>query len=210
MTSEKIQTTDQLRQILALYYEGKTSPQQEAELKGYFLEHNDVEDEFIADRAIFISFSSEIPADLEKRILNATCGETKRRHIRPLWYRRLMETAAVLAAFVLGFTMINYNATDLILQETQTDIAQTTNYDTLLIQTPRDTTLLAASITPQNILTATPNDPYREITDPAEAAAIICEIQTLICEQMNHASQSVGEAIQTYSSIDQKLKTILQ
>ncbi len=103
MTSEKIKTIELLRQTLALYYEGETSPQQEAALKEFFLEHNDVDDEFKADRAIFVSLNSEVPTNLEERILDATCGRKRRRHTN-YWVRSAAAAVATLIVVSMVFT----------------------------------------------------------------------------------------------------------
>lgn len=82
-----------IKRLLELYYEGKSSATDEAELRDYF-NSPDADPEFETDRAIFAAISGndnvEVPKDLETRLSDAIDSWERAGRIAPpkqTWFR---------------------------------------------------------------------------------------------------------------------------
>lgn len=97
-------TKERLQSLLDAWYEGTISPAEEAEIKLYFSQTDEVDEEFKADAAIFRAMSRKAPAsppaDLGPRIVRATVGR------RPRIMRILLSAAGVAAAIALVVTLM--------------------------------------------------------------------------------------------------------
>lgn len=92
-------TTEILRRYLNDFYNGTSTPQQEHELRQFFLSTDDVDEEFRADAVMFRAMSgSTTPHNLEERILKATVKRPRIRRLLPLPY---IAAAAAIALIIL-------------------------------------------------------------------------------------------------------------
>lgn len=92
---------EKLKYLLDRFYCGTSTPEMENELRQFFASDAPVSDEFKADKAMFQAMNRHcecaVPEDLEKRIIDATIGNHKRRKRLIL---RISGIAAAVAAIV--------------------------------------------------------------------------------------------------------------
>lgn len=108
-----------IRRLIDLYYEGKTSANDEAALRDYFARH-DTDPEFDDDKLFFEAMTSdenliEVPADLEQRLNSAIDSWEKseqkavaaRHRFKIISFRRAIGIAASIAVlFALGAMLL--------------------------------------------------------------------------------------------------------
>ncbi|MGN0223873.1 MAG: hypothetical protein ACI4AM_07595, partial [Muribaculaceae bacterium] len=106
MNKLTITSTAQLHQSLEQFYAATAAPEVIDALTEYFRTHPQVEAEFEADRAIILAMAEaaaiEEPADMEQRILDATCGSQR----RPMWQRIRLWHAAAAAVVAIAIASL--------------------------------------------------------------------------------------------------------
>lgn len=155
MTSKHLNSVEDVKHLLSLYYSGETTPDQEAALTHYFLSHSEVEPSLRDDRRIFIALAHSrdqlVPADLHERIIRATCGR-KNNYLRIL--TRIAAAAACIAA-VATATVLYLRSTEPVVElESESLMAQ------LADSTAADTVALVETVVAESPLTAnaSPNE----------------------------------------------------
>lgn len=229
-----------ISRLLELYYSGATTPAEEAELALFFTStpDGDIPDEYAADAAMFRAMAShtipEPPADLEARIISATCGTQRRR--RPLSW--LPAAAAALVLALAGGVMVirNSSPTDVMRpQPLQKHIASAVPPTTPAPAPDTHTepninvaghTATSPAPKPRHVRKNVRNhnnadekirhdrteeytyDPYIEITDPDSAAAITREVLEKLGIALGSANQAAGKADMAIAIIDHTIKNI--
>lgn len=216
MNKLTITSSAQLREALEQFYAATAAPEVIEALTDYFRTHPQLDPEFEADRAIILSMADaaaiEEPADMEQRILAATCGSPRRAiwHGIRLWHAA---AAAVAVIAVAATWLLNSNGTA---QPVQLLVAKVDTVETVRQQPaelphaqPADTAT-APTATPQPVdavqrqqaqQVAAQSSHTREVTDPEEAAQILAS--TLI-----RARQTIAQAAQAPAAIDPALNSI--
>lgn len=215
-------TIDNVRSLLARYYEGDTTAEEVAALGEFFSHSEAVPDDLAVDAAIFRALAEAyeaeiaVPEGLRERIVAATVGSRSRRS-RFLWLKPALAVAASLAVAItagVGLLQIGSSA--------PSDASD-------MLATAADTvhTIVVAEIEPDKVsdvamvaeapvakpaprrrkaVKAAPGAPVaqytREVTDPAEAAEVIQEVFAML-QRSREASEarlqacmeSTGEAM---------------
>lgn len=226
MTSAQL-TTDDVRQLLAQYYAGATTVAQEAELMRYFAESTDIPSDLEADRKLFAALteasSATVPEDLERRILDATCG--RRCHFSP-WISAAA-SVAVAVALALAFLLPRGtgDSRDSVGQMVARYVDTLVPADTLRLPGPADEahTVASASIKPVETTVAeaparqsapsrqtTTTDRYEEITDSAGAVRAAQLMDRMLEQSFASVSSSSQEVGSTISSIQKTINRIAQ
>lgn len=98
---------DKIRQLLALYYEARTNPEQEQQLTDYLLAEEQLPAELQDDAQLFramcaLKDRNLMPAEFEQRLIAATCGREKpRRRARFLYWSGVAAAVVALAIVVV-------------------------------------------------------------------------------------------------------------
>lgn len=215
-------TIDNVRSLLARYYEGDATAEEVAALGEFFSHSEAVPDDLAVDAAIFRALAEAheaeiaVPEGLRERIVAATVGSRSRRS-RFLWLKPALAVAASLAVAItagVGLLQIGSSA--------PSDASD-------MLATAADTvhTIVVAEIEPDKVsdvamvaeapvaepaprrrkaVKAAPGAPVaqytREVTDPAEAAEVIQEVFAML-QRSREASEarlqacmeSTGEAM---------------
>lgn len=134
---------DNIRHLLAAYYDGTATGAEVNALKRYFMEAQDIPEDLRVDAAIFRAMSeqtpAEVPTNLKQRIIDATTGAKPRRRFK------LIPRAAVAAAASLALLIA---AAMLLTGQNE----------------PKDDTRLAV-VTPGTVTTVTPDTPVTTVTE---------------------------------------------
>lgn len=100
---------DNIRHLLAAYYDGTATGAEVNALKRYFMEAQDIPEDLRVDAAIFRAMSEQTPAvvptDLKQRIIDATTGAKPRRRFK-LIPRAAVAAAASLAILLAAAAML--------------------------------------------------------------------------------------------------------
>ena len=217
MNKLTITSSAQLREALEQFYAATAAPEVIEALTDYFRTHPQLGPEFETDRAIILTMADaaaiDEPADMEQRILAATCGSPRRAiwHGIRLWHAA---AAAVAVIAVAAMWLLNSNGTA---QPVQQLVAKVDTVETVrqqpaeLPQAQPADTATAPTATPQPVdavqrqpaqqMAAAQPSHTREVTDPEEAAQILAS--TLI-----RARQTIAQAAQAPAAIDPALNSI--
>lgn len=105
-------TKEHIQQLLQAYYDGVSTASEEKELRDYFASNNDVDDEFIADRNLLLSFDwLSLPAGLTDR-MNETIDRLAAQEVRKknmkrrLWIKIASSAAAIAIVAGLAFSAL--------------------------------------------------------------------------------------------------------
>lgn len=223
-TDKHIIDTDTARTLLARWYDGATSAEEEDALTLYFTHAEDIPEDMAADAAIFAmptatsdKMSAVIPADLLAEVNGAIISEKIRKRRRSIRYIAASAAACVCVALALG---INGNS-DLhdtssdkpYIAEVKEDSPKPTKTDTTIsasqikesmeaetkAEAPKHTTpTYAAAQTPQV------KDDYIEITDPEEAAKLQQEIAEMLSKNIDKSSHATRRALRQAKNITEQ------
>ncbi len=219
MTSNHL-TSNDIRQLLDKFYAGASTPAEEALLTQYFLSHSS-DDGFEDDRRLFIAMArarqSMPPADLEKRIVAATCG--RRRFFTPgrAAAAAVIAIAATAATFLIprhhdsGETMANDNEPLLSAVVTRPDTV--INSDTVKraepVKAPEPAAMNASRVRqrkPEAIAQAA------EIpaSDSAQIAAARDLIDRMLSGSFTAVSSGMNQAVATVKAVDKTVNAIIK
>lgn len=219
-TDKHIIDTDTARTLLARWYDGNTSAEEEDALTTYFTHAEDIPEDMTADAAIFAmptaksdKMSADIPADLLAEVNGAIISEKIRKRRRNIWYVAASAAACVCVALVLG---INGNS-DLNNTDDKPYIAEVKKDTTTPVKT--ETTISASQIKESMEAEAKPEAPkhttptyaaaqapqvkydYIEITDPEEAARLQQEIAEMLSKNIDESSHATRRALRQAKNI---------
>lgn len=206
MNKLTITSTAQLRQALEQFYAATAAPEVIEALTDYFRTHPQLEAEFEADRAIILAMAEaaaiDVPADMEQRILDATCGSPRRylwQRIR-LWH---VAAAAVVAIAIASLWFLRPSAATEPAAPLIAEVDTVTTIQPQPVEEPRqqpEPQTQPEVQQPQPTPAATASR-TRVVTDPDEAAQILAS--TII-----RARQTIALATQSPAAIDPALNSI--
>lgn len=108
-TDKHIIDTDTARTLLARWYDGATSADEEDALTLFFTHAENIPEDMAADAAIFAmptaksnKMSADIPTDLLAEVNGAIISEKIRKRRRNIWYVAASAAACVCVALILG------------------------------------------------------------------------------------------------------------
>jgi len=110
---------DKVKKLLDAFYDGNTTPVQEQELYGYFLQ-NDIPEEFETDRKVFLKLFSaddendiEVPLELNNRIDKLIDSlDVKEKGKRKIHFRKWVAAVAAGIAILLSAGIYTINELD--------------------------------------------------------------------------------------------------
>lgn len=212
MNKLTITSTAQLRQALEQFYAATAAPEVIEALTDYFRTHPQLDAEFEADRAIILAMveaaAIDEPADMEQRILDATCGSPR----LALWQRiRLWHVAAAAAVVAVAIASLWFLRPSVATEPTAPLIAEAETVETIQPQ-PADEPQSVEDTEPQPQPEVKHPQPVqakpaattwrtRVVTDPDEAAQILAS--TLL-----RARRTIALATQSPAAIDPALNSI--
>jgi len=225
-------TTDikEIKRLLDRFYQGLTTPDEQAALCAYF--EGEVAPELAADAEVFAALSALAPADvkvpdgLEDTLMAMAAPVAPKRKVFGLkkWIYTAVGAAAVLLAGVLLIKGVvsadrHSQVPELpLIADATVIIAEPLPADTGLVVVPVQDVKPAKKSAP--IVADAPqvadnrddDDYFREVTDPAEAARIMEEISTLLAKNLTEGSSAVStmnmafnRTAEQYNSITQKI-----
>lgn len=207
MNKLTITSTAQLRQALEQFYAATAAPEVIEALTDYFRTHPQLDAEFEADRAIILAMAEataiDEPADMEQRILDATCGSPRLamwQRIR-LWH---VAAAAVVAIAIASLWFLRPNSAT---EPTTPLIAKADTVITIQLEPvdeqpePQPQPQAQPEIPQSQPAQPAPTSRTRVVTDPEEAAQILAS--TII-----RARQTIAQASQSPEVIDPALNLI--
>lgn len=227
MTSNNL-SFDDIRHLLERYYDGSSTADEEATLTRFFLEHPDVPTDLLTDRNMFVALheatSLTPPPELERRILDATCGQVAKN--RRLTITTIISTAAAFALFIgIAISVVNFSATTL--PDSTDDSIQSEAHNlsasTISIVTdsiPSVDTQTTQPLIEKPILASSTGDqaPARKSAHPARTQVAHRDtltadqaselIDRLLARAFNSASQHVQKADETVKNIETSLNRI--
>lgn len=105
--------------LLEKYWRGDTSLEEETRLKDFFAENDDVPEELLADKYLFLSYQREAPA-LDEDLVSAINFQAQRKVV-PLWKKVLKYAAVIVPLVCIGYIVIQNNKPDTAIRETIKD-----------------------------------------------------------------------------------------
>lgn len=209
MNKLTITSTAQLRQALEQFYSATAAPEVIEALTDYFRTHPQVDAEFEADRAIILAMAEaaaiDEPADMEQRILDATCGSPRLAlwHRIRLWHVAAAAVVAITSLWFLRPSAATEPAAPLIAEvETVETIQPQPAHKQQPVEDPEPQPQPEVK-RPQPVKTkpAATASRTRVVTDPNEAAQILAST-------LKHARRTFAQATQSPSAIDPALNYI--
>lgn len=212
MNKLTITSTAQLRQALEQFYAATAAPEVIEALTDYFRTHPQVDAEFEADRAIILAMAEaadiDEPADMEQRILDATCGSPR----RYLWQRiRLWHVAAAAAVVAIAIASLWLFRPSAATEPAEPLIAEVETVETIQPQPAHEQQPVedpepqpqpeVKRQQPVKTKPAATASRTRVVTDPNEAAQILAST-------LKHARRTFAQATQSPSAIDPALNSI--
>ena len=186
-TSQDINT---IKELLSLYYEGKTSISQEEALIEFFSGKQDIPIEMVNDRELFNAMSHlsddiDIPADLERRLNKHIDNlEFTDRNRKKSWIKRysaMIAAASIVIAVVIG-TYLIYNPIEPINNNV------VSNNQLIAANTPR----------------------HDEVTDINVAYEKTEMALMMLSSKLNKSGQGIAVADEKINQINDKLNSILK
>lgn len=215
MNKLTITSTAQLRQALEQFYAATAAPEVIEALTEYFRTHPQLEAEFEADRAIILAMAEaaaiDVPADMEQRILDATCGSPRRylwQRIR-LWH---VAAAAVVAIAIASLWFLRPSAATEPAAPLIAEVDTVTTIQPQPVEEPRqqpEPQTQPEVQQPQPTPAATASR-TRVVTDPDEAAQILASTLTRARRTIALATQSPAAIDPALNSINNSLNSIQQ
>lgn len=215
MNKLTITSTAQLRQALEQFYAATAAPEVIEALTDYFRTHPQLEAEFEADRAIILAMAEaaaiDVPADMEQRILDATCGSPRRylwQRIR-LWH---VAAAAVVAIAIASLWFLRPSAATEPAAPLIAEVDTVTTIQPQPVEEPRqqpEPQTQPEVQQPQPTPAATASR-TRVVTDPDEAAQILASTLTRARRTIALATQSPAAIDPALNSINNSLISIQQ
>lgn len=214
MNKLTITSTAQLRQALEQFYAATATPEVIEALTEYFRTHPQLEAEFEADRAIILAMAEaaaiDVPADMEQRILDATCGSPRRylwQRIR-LWH---VAAAAVVAIAIASLWVLRPNSAT---EQTTPLIAKADTVITIqpkpVDEQPEPKPQAQPEIPQSQPAQPAPTSRTRVVTDPDEAAQILASTLTRARRTIALATHSPAAIDPALNSINNSLNSIQQ
>lgn len=218
MTSNHL-TSNDIKQLLDKFYAGESTPAEEALLTQYFLSHSD-EDGLEDDRRLFIAIAraqkSVAPADLEDRIVAATCGR------RRLFTPARAATAAVIALIAAAAAIflpghdtggVNLNDSESVLTALVTHPDTILNPDTAQHTVPAkpvETSTVNASRVKERKPEAVAQAAPAPLSDSAQIAAAGDLLERMLSGSFTAMNSGMNQAVETVKAVDKTVNQIIK
>lgn len=210
-----IKDINEIRRLIARYYDGSCSPDEELELEEYFCLTPDSElpDDLRADAAMFRALAMagssddiELPAGLDERLDAVTADAPVRR--KPLIIRYLSIAAAAAVVIVIGISLLTLSRP----AEQPADEQMIAANGPAVVKVAPDTLAEAPADSASVFVEAVSGeaDSYRVIDDPEEAARITSEALSLLRDKMAVANGRIRHADKKINKISTTLNNIVQ
>lgn len=210
-----INDINEIRRLIARYYDGSCSPDEELELEEYFCLTPDSElpDDLRADAAMFRALAMaadsddiELPADLDERLDAVTADAPVRR--KPIIIRYLSIAAAAAVVIAIGIGLLNLSRPA---EQPADEQMIAVNGSTTVTVAPDTLTEAPADSAAVFVKAVTDEtDTYRVIDDPEEAARITSEALSLLRDKMAVANGRIRHADKKINKISTTLNNIVQ
>jgi len=188
---------DEIRTMLASYYDGTATGKDVDALKRYFVQSSDIPDELKVDAAVFRAMAapwagSSVPDGLEQRIIGSTIG--KRPYRRFFYWRMAASVAASVAIVIALFFSFRKQPSET--QDSKPLLASSILKTETVVDTPGiidvNTEDAAQSVKEMTVATQkvkTAN--YREITDSVQVVEITSRLFAKLDATLNKAERCV-------------------
>ena len=215
MNKLTITSTAQLRQALEQFYAATAAPEVIEALTEYFRTHPQLEAEFEADRAIILAMAEaaaiDVPADMEQRIPDATCGSPR----RYLWQRICLwhvAAAAVVAIAIASLWFLRPSAATEPAAPLIAEVDTVTTIQPQPVEEPRQQPepQTQPEVQQPQLTPAATASRTRVVTDPDEAAQILASTLTRARRTIALATQSPAAIDPALNSINNSLNSIQQ
>lgn len=210
-----INDINQIRRLIARYYDGTSSPDEELELEEYFCLTPDSElpDDLRADAAMFRALAMagssddiELPTGLDKRLDAVTADAPVRR--KPVIIRYLSIAAAAAVVIAIGISLLTLSrpaeqpADEQMIAVNGPAVVKVAT-DTLAEAPADSTSVFAEAVSGET-------DSYRVVDDPEEAARITSEALSLLRDKMAVANGRIRHADKKINKISTTLNNIIK
>lgn len=210
-----INDINQIRRLIARYYDGTSSPDEELELEEYFCLTPDSElpDDLRADAAMFRALAMagssddiELPTGLDKRLDAVTADAPVRRKTVIIRYLSIAAAAAVVIA--IGISLLTLSRPAEQPNNEQMIAANGSTANVVVVDTVPDTPADSTSVFVEAVSGET--DSYRVVDDPEEAARITSEALSLLRDKMAVANGRIRHADKKINKISTTLNNIIK
>lgn len=210
-----INDINQIRRLIARYYDGSCSPDEELKLEEYFCLTTDSElpDDLRADAAMFRALSMtcssddiELPTGLDERLDAVTDNSRVRR--KPVIIRYLSLAAAAALVLTVGIGLLTLSRPAEQTTDEQMIAANSMNDNAVVVDTVPDTPADSASVFVEAV--SVEADSYRVVDDPEEAARLTSEALNLLRDKMAVANGRIKHADNKINKISTTLNNIIK
>lgn len=210
-----INDINEIRRLIARYYDGSCSPDEELELEEYFCLTTDSElpDDLRADAAMFRALAMaadsddiELPAGLDERLDAVTADAPVRRKTVIIRYLSIAAAAAVVIA--IGISLLTLSRPAEQPNNEQMIAANGSTANVVVVDTVPDTPADSTSVFVEAVSGET--DSYRVVDDPEEAARITSEALSLLRDKMAVANGRIRHADKKINKISTTLNNIIK
>lgn len=210
-----INDINEIRRLIARYYDGSCSPDEELELEEYFCLTPDSElpDDLRADAAMFRALAMaagsddiELPAGLDERLDAVTADAPVRRKTVIIRYLSIAAAAAVV--IVIGISLLTLSRPAEQTTDEQMIAVNGSTANVVVVDTVPDTPADSTSVFVEAVSGET--DSYRVVDDPEEAARITSEALSLLRDKMAVANGRIRHADNKINKISTTLNNIIK
>lgn len=210
-----INAINEIRRLIARYYDGSCSPDEELELEEFFCLTPDSElpDDLRADAAMFRALAMagssddiELPAGLDERLDAVTADAPVRR--KPVIIRYLSIAAAAAVVIAIGIGLLNLSRPAEQTTDEQMIAVNGSTANVVVVDTVPNTPADSTSVFVEAVSGET--DSYRVVDDPEEAARITSEALSLLRDKMAVANGRIRHADNKINKISTTLNNIIK
>lgn len=210
-----INDINEIRRLIARYYDGSCSPDEELKIEEYFCLTPDSElpDDLRADAAMFRALAIagsiddiELPTGLDERLDAVTADAPVRR--KPVIIRYLSIAAAAAVVIAIGIGLLNLSRPAKQPNDEQMIAVNSMNDNDVVVDTVPDTPADSASVFVEAV--SVEADSYRVVDDPEEAARLTSEALNLLRDKMAVANGRIRHADNKINKISTTLNNIIK
>lgn len=210
-----INDINEIRRLIARYYDGSCSPDEELELEEYFCLTTDskLPGDLRTDAAMFRALAMagssddiELPTGLDEHLDAVTADAPVRRKPVIIRYLSIAAAAAVVIAIGIGLLTLSRPAEQP--ADEQMIAANGSTANVVVVDTVPDTPADSTSVFVEAVSGET--DSYRVVDDPEEAARITSEALSLLRDKMAVANGRIRHADNKINKISTTLNNIIK
>lgn len=210
-----INDINEIRRLIARYYDGSCSPDEELKIEEYLCLTPDSElpDDLRTDAAMFRALAMagssddiELPDGLDERLDAVTADAPVRR--KPVIIRYLSIAAAAAVVIAIGISLLNLSRPAEQPNDEQMIAVNGSTINVVITDTVPDTHADSTSVFVEAVSGET--DSYRVVDDPEEAARITSEALSLLRDKMAVANGRIRHADNKINKISTTLNNIIK